>query len=147
MKPRRNGALLVAITAATALAGGVTATEPQAVTITVRDTGPADPFTASGGPICAAGNVSNISVLFVAWETGTRAQIQEVKRFVCPDGSFDLLLRITLDFATGETVATWSVLDGTSAYASLHGAGSLIGDPDRATNSILDSYSGRMHID
>jgi hypothetical protein len=91
--------------------------------------------------------VSNISVLFVAWETGTRAQIQEVKRFVCPDGTFDLLLRITLDFATGETVATWSVLDGTGAYASLHGAGTLTGDPDRSTQSILDMYTGNMHID
>ena len=56
-------------------------------------------------------------------------------------------LRITLDFATAETVATWSVLDGTGAYASLHGAGTLTGDPDRSTQSILDTYSGRMHID
>ena len=86
---------------------------------------------------------------FIGWQSGFQAaQIILVKHFECPDGSFDVLLRVTLDFATGDTVGTWSVLHGTGAYASLHGAGSLTGDKsDPADKTILDVYIGAMHID
>lgn len=148
MKAIRIGAAVVTIVAMFGMTGSVSATAPQPVTITVVDTGQADPFTASGGPICAAGNVFNASVLFVGWQSGSHARILIVKRFVCPDGTFDILLRVDLDFETGDTVATWSVTDGTGAYASLHGAGSLTGDKtDPDALSILDVYTGGMHID
>jgi len=150
MKAFRIGAAVVAIAASLALAGGASATEPQDVTITVvTHIGSfEDSFEASGGPICAAGIVSNIDGRFVGWQGGFQAQIIQTKRFDCPDGTFDALLRITLDFTSGDTFATWSVVDGTGAYAALHGAGSLTGDKtDPGAGSILDVYTGRMHID
>jgi hypothetical protein len=59
-----------------------------------------------------------------------------------------VLLRVTLDFATGDTVGTWTVLGGTGAYASLHGTGSLTGDKvEPADPVILDTYTGGMHVD
>ena len=148
MKAVRIGLALVTLAATLGMASGVAASSPQPVTITVVDTGPADPFTASGGPICSAGNLSNVSVQFVGSQSGSHARILIVKRFVCPDGTFDILLRVVLDFETGDTVGTWSVIDGTEAYASLHGAGSLTGDKEGPeAQSILDTYSGGMHLD
>jgi hypothetical protein len=84
----------------------------------------------------------------MADRVGSRAQVLVSQRFECPDGSFDVLLRVTLDFATGDTVGTWSVLGGTGAYASLHGAGSLTGDRVEPTDLVIfDTYTGRMHLD
>ena len=37
------------------------------------------------------------------------------------------------------------MLDGTGAYAKLHGSGTLTGDGMGA--SVLDVYTGTMHID
>jgi hypothetical protein len=132
-------------------ASGVSATEPQPVTITVVTGigGFQAPFEAPpGGPICAAGTVSNVGGRFVGWQSGSHARIIETKRFECPDGTFDVLLRVTLDFESGDTIGTWSVLDGTSAYASLRGAGSITGDKtDPSATTILDTYTGGMHVD
>ena len=50
-----------------------------------------------------------------------------------------------LDFATFETAGTWSVLGGTGAYARLHGSGNLTGDG--LDTSVLDVYTGKMHLD
>jgi len=150
MKARRIGMAVVTIAAMLAMANGASATQPQPVTITVvTDIGGfEDPFDAAGGLVCAAGTVSNAGGNFIGWQSGFQAQIILVKHFECPDGSFDVLLRATLDFATGDTVGTWSVLRGTGAYASLHGAGSLTGEKSDPTDeTILDVYTGAMHID
>jgi hypothetical protein len=88
--------------------------------------------------------VSTPATLFVG-RSGFMAQIIILKHFVCSDGTFDVLLRVTLDFASGDTVGTWSVLSGTGAYADLHGSGTLTGDG--MAEHILDEYSGAMHID
>jgi hypothetical protein len=132
----------MAIAVMLAMPGGASAGQPQPVTITVLTQ--FDSF----GVICAAGTVSTVPDRFVGWQSGSLARILQVKSFVCPDGSFDVLLRVTLDFATGDTVGTWSVLSGSGAYASLHGAGSITGDKaDPEATEILDIYTGGMHID
>jgi hypothetical protein len=59
---------------------------------------------------------------FNGGQSFAQAQLLISLRFECPDGSFDVLVRVTLDFASGDTVGTWSVLRGTGAYVSLHGA-------------------------
>lgn len=73
------------------------------------------------------------------------------KHFVCADGSgtFDLLLRVTLEFTPngfGDTEGTWSVVSGTGDYDMLHGDGTIAGDrqPD---GGIQDECTGSMHID
>ena len=140
-------AAMAALTAATLLAGPALASSPQPVTITVVTTFEAssDPFAATGGVVCDEGKVANLGGRFVGAQSGTHAQIQLVKRFTCDDGTFDLLLRVTLDFETRDTVGTWSVLDGTGAYDSLRGAGTLTGD-NTGGETILDVYTGGMHL-
>jgi hypothetical protein len=90
--------------------------------------------------------VSNGRGNFVGGQSFTHAQIQVVQTFVCDDGTFDLLLRVALDFTSFDTVGTWSVLDGTGAYEGLHGTGSMAGD-SLPNFTILDVYTGSMHFD
>jgi hypothetical protein len=142
------GSVVVALIAMLALAQAAAATPPTPISISVDthfEPGAVDPFVATGGVVCSVGSVSTPFTRFVGFQSNTRAQILVVKHFVCPDGTFDLLLRVKLDFATGDTVGTWSVLGGTGAYTGLHGSGTLTGD-GRAT-SVLDVYTGKMHID
>ena len=147
MKAARTGAI-VALAALLTMAGSVSASQPQPVQITVLTHigGFEEPFEATGGVVCAEGLVSNGDGRFVGWQSGSQAQIIMVKQFVCADGTFDVLLRVTLDFATGDTAGTWSVLGGTGAYTTLRGAGSLTGD-NPGGEAILDVYVGTMHID
>ena len=141
-------AALTALTATVLLAGSALASAPEPITITVVTgvEGSSDPFAATGGLVCEEGVVGNAGGHFVGWQSDTHAQILILKRFTCDDGTFDILLRVTLDFETNDTVATWSVVGGTDAYASLRGAGTLIGT-NNGDETILDEYVGGMHID
>jgi len=148
MSRARLVSLMVALAATLALATGAQASQPQPVTITVLTSGSgSDPFSSTGGVICANGTVSDVGGQFVGWQSGKQAQIQVEKQFACADGTFNVLLRVTLDFQTCDTVATWSVLSGTGAYANLRGAGTLTGDRGECGDPILDAYTGGMHID
>jgi len=140
--------MFVAVAAMLILATGAQASTSQATTISVVTSisGSGDPFTATGGVVCASGTVSNAGANFVGWQNGKGAQIQIVKTFECSGSTFNLLLRVSLDFTTCDTVGTWSVLSGTGAYAKLHGSGSLTGDSS-CGDTILDLYTGTMHID
>jgi hypothetical protein len=157
MRSIRIGAAVVAIAATLAMPAGAAATQPAPVVITILEEHfmAENAFDATGGLVCATGTVfplgggpTGASRAFNGGQSGSQAQIHLSQRFECPDGSFDVLLRVTLDFATGGTVGTWSVLRGTGAYASLHGAGSLTGErvepPDPV---ILVTYTGRVHLD
>ena len=148
MKRTRIGGVLVGLLASLALATSVSATTPSPVSITVvtHVDGFQDPFVSTGGLVCAAGQVSNASIRFVGSQNGRHAQILIDKQFVCDDGTFDILLRVTLDFESCDTVGTWSVLDGTGTYTTLRGAGSLTGDSS-CEGTILDVYTGSMHLD
>lgn len=131
-----------------ATAAPVAASPPQPVTITVLtgfDETP-DPFDATGDIVCDEGVVSNTFSLFTGWQSNTHAQILVGKHFVCSDGTFDILLRVKLSFATQDTAGTWSVQSGTGAYAGLHGTGTITGD-STGEESILDVFTGSMHID
>lgn len=148
MKRSRLGMVPLALVATFALATNVLASQSQPVTITVESHIGAleNEFEATGGIVCEEGTVSNGRGNFVGGYSNTHAQIQLVQHFVCSDGTFDLLARVTLDFTTFDTVGRWSVLDGTGAYERLHGVGSLTGD-SLFDFTILDVYTGSMHFD
>ena len=146
MTRSRSGGVLLALAATLALAPSALASQSEPVTITVLTQGDVNPFDATGGVVCESGTVSNGQFQFVGWQSETHAQVRIVKQFACDDGSFDILLRATVNFATCDTVATWSVLDGAGAYERLHGSGDLVGTSD-CGDSILDVYTGSMHID
>jgi hypothetical protein len=138
---------VVVLAAALVLTANVQASQSQPVTITVLTTqAGTDAFTATGGVVCSSGTVSNAWVRFVGYQNGSGVQILIDKYFECADGTFDILLRVSLDFSTCDTVATWSVLDGNGAYERLRGAGSLTGTSS-CDDTILDAYVGAMHID
>ena len=139
------GAALLAIMASLSLVAPALGTESTPITITVDTVSGSDPFVATGGVVCATGIVENDWVNFVGWQNGKGAQIQIVKRFDCGADEFDLLLRVSLDFATCDTVGSWSVLDGIGRYATLRGSGTITGTSD-CGNGIRDVYTGSMHM-
>jgi hypothetical protein len=139
--------LFAALAATLILATGADASQSRPVTITVLTTVEGnDPFVATGGVVCSTGEVSNGSIQFVGAQRGSGAQILIDKHFACADGTFEILLRVSLDFAACDTAGTWSVLSGTDAYARLHGSGRLSGESD-CEDTTLDAYVGSMHLD
>jgi hypothetical protein len=92
-----------------------------------------------------AGEVSTLSTVFAGGQSGTHAQITTVKHFVCENGTFDVLLRVTLDFNTSGTGGAWTVRSGTGSFAGLHGSGTLTGT--RVDDEhVLDEFIGSMRI-
>jgi hypothetical protein len=107
-------------------------------------------FTANpAGPICSAGTVTNLVTLFVGFQSNRAAQIIVRHQFTCGDGSGSFVLQLTvrLDFQTGATTFTWSVLSGTGEYVKLHGSGTGSGTPLPGGTGVVDTYTGGMHID
>ena len=145
---------LVLLTAAGALmlfAAPVQATTPAEVQIRIETTVPSEglpfgPFTATG-LVCPSGETIDVFGRSVGFESGNRLQILVVKKFTCADGSgtFSLLFRVHITFQPFSDTFTWSVLDGTGAYARLHGSGSGFGTP--TPNGATDNLTGGMHID
>ena len=146
----RLGMFLGLVLATCALASSAAASPPRPVTITVdttfsEDPANTDPFVATGGVVCSSGTVGNVFSTFVGFQSNTHAQILVLKHFACADGTFDILVRVSLDFEDFSTQGTWSVQHGTGAYAKLHGTGTITGV--NQGDSVLDSYTGKLHID
>jgi hypothetical protein len=101
-----------------------------------------------GDLLCDEGSVENRFTQFVGGQSGSHGQILLLHEFTCDDGSgsFALLLRVNLDFTTFNTTGSWSVLEGTGDYTKLHGSGSIAGSPC-GPDCVLDTYTGRVHID
>lgn len=102
------------------------------------------------GSCARAAPFSTTFLQLVGQQRGGQAQILVGKHFVCSDGTFDLLLHVTvffLYFDTGDTLGGWSVVRGTGAYARLHGTGTITGTTVVPGTSIDDEYTGAMHID
>jgi hypothetical protein len=127
-------------------AGTARTAQPQPVTLSVQTifADQSDPFTASGGIVCGRGTVSTPRTVAGGGQSGFKAQLLVAKHFVCSDGTFDLLLQVTLMFDGSGTTGTWSVVGGTGAYKLLHGTGSIVGTP--ISGGIDDEYSGALSI-
>jgi len=109
-------------------------------------------FNASGpavdaGIVCPTGIV-NDTLLDINNLPGGKTRILNVlKEFVCEDGSgtFNINLNVRLNLDTHRTTASWDVVSGSGAYASLGGSGTLVGMPIVAGESIQDVYDGTLH--
>jgi hypothetical protein len=142
------GAMLGTFATTAALALPATASAPQPVTISVQTvfSDSSDPFISTGGIVCASGSVSTTYYQVKGYRNGRQSQLLVRKQFVCADGTFDLLLHVTSDFATTDNDSgTWAVTSGTGAYTLLHGTGTIIGTAT-GPNSIDDEYTGSMQI-
>ena len=147
MKRSRVSAGMLALVATVALATNASATSSTPVTITVEVTigGSDNPFVATGGMVCDAGVASNLEGNFVGGYSNTHAQIQVFQRFECDDGTFDMHVRVALSFTTFETAGTWSVVDGTGAYDTLRGTGTITGET-QGIGMIRDTFEGSLHF-
>lgn len=149
---RRLAAVIVAGGIFVALPGApARATPPEDVLIEVDTTLPPEgpsfgPFTATG-PICPTGDSVDVFSRFVGFQSGREAQILVGKEFTCDDGSgsFLLLMQVHLEFQTFTDAFSWTVLDGTGAYETLHGSGDGFGVP--TNNGVFDTFSGEMHVE
>ena len=132
--------------AALMIAAPVAASQPAPVAISVHtDFDGSAPFDATGGLICASGTVNDTFGVFVGWQSNRHAQILVGKHFDCGDGdTFEITLAVTLNFNTGSTFGTWTVISGTGAYDGLRGQGPIIGTSE--PGGIFDEYTGGMHI-
>jgi len=139
--------LVSALALAAVPVGSATPRSPVTISNTVTFDDVPDPFTTTGGILCPSGASGTPFAVFVGGQSGFKAQILVGKHFMCADGSgtFDLLLRVTLDFTTGATDGTWSVVSGTGDYDKLHGGGGIDGTP--FAGGIQDEYGGSVHID
>ncbi len=99
------------------------------------------------GVVCPTGTVDDLSIVVSGAPGGSISILHVLKRFYCADlsGTFDVRLVVRLDNVTHYTSASWRVVDGTSAYASLKGNGSLAGTPLDPGASIQDVYDGQVH--
>ena len=99
------------------------------------------------GVICASGEVYDLSNRATGWQNGAFTNLFVHKLFTCADGSgaFEMDLNVRLDFSTMRTTATWRVVAGDADYTRLHGTGKLTGEP--VEGGIVDTYTGRLHID
>lgn len=149
MKGLRLVTLSFVVLAAVGLPTAALASAPQPVSIAneVTFTDPDSTFSTTGGVVCASGTVTSTFTLFAGSQSGSHAQLLVGKHFVCSNGTFDLLLRVKLNFATNVTQGTWSVTASSGALAGLQGGGRITGVPIVIGESIHDQYTGHMHID
>ena len=54
---------------------------------------------------------------------------------------------MTADPLVSTSTGTWTVIDGTGAYARLHGTGTISGTADDNINLITRLYVGSVHFD
>jgi len=108
------------------------------------------PFTATGpavdaGLICPTGSTIDVAGKVAGYQSmGGWVSLIVVKEFTCDDGSgaFLVKLEVRLD-ARGDHFA-WVILDGTDAYARLHGAGTGYGADPQGAYDVLDVYDGMV---
>jgi hypothetical protein len=148
-------ALLAGIGATSTAAPAAAASPLQQVSITSHmtfnfpDANTGD-FIASGpaadsGLICGAGDVLDIGVIFVGFQSNLGYQVLVRKAFTCDDGSGTIFVKIQVHGnSDGTETFNWVVLGGTGAYASLQGSGSGTtvpnADPDSGNTNFYGGF-------
>lgn len=146
--------LLAGIVATSAVAPAAAASTLQQVSITSHmtfnfpDANTGD-FTASGpaadsGLICGAGDVLDVGVIFVGFQSDRGYQVLVRKAFTCDDGSGTIFVKIQVHGNNdGTETFSWVVLGGTGAYVDLHGSGfgSTVPNADPASGNT-NFYGG-----
>lgn len=131
------------------LPASAAASAPTAVTIqTQKPFGPTPGTFASTGAISDSGTFANVSRTVGGIGAPTFLINHLVQRFEGAFGSFTLRAEIKETLTDDPLVlageGTWAVLDGTGAYASLHGHGTVTGTANDHTGVITRVYTGRV---
>jgi hypothetical protein len=143
------GKLITLLALATAVALTLVATTgaapPTSVTITVdTEFGYVGTFTTTGGILCPSGTTSDV-VSGNGFQGGV-GNFHDQKTFACDDGSGTFTLHIEAHVFLGDPTdsGSWSVSDGTGAYAGLQGSGTLVGTYYPDFSGIQDELVGRV---
>ena len=122
------------------------ATSPETLTIDV-DMGMTGPNSAAGtfvmnGLAVDSGDVTE--TFFLADDTS-----HGVKTLVSTQGTITIKYQVRLTWTpdTGIAQGTFTIIDGTGAYARLHGVGTTYATLDLFTGHLLARYSGNAHFD
>ena len=119
--------------------------EPSVVSIhVVRDAG-GDRWSSDGAFVDSGVFVDDPGVF-----AGSSSTYHVWRVFTGDDGTFvargDVLVRPTDDPAIFQVSGRWAVVEGTGAYQSLHGAGSIAEVFDTGVGVISGSWSGSVQI-
>jgi len=137
--------LVAALAATLVLAASAGAGPPASVTITVNTTfGSPGTFTTTGGVLCPSGTTTD------ATDVSGRGQVgnfHDLKTFTCDDdsGTFTLHIEAHHVFGAPTDSGSWSIADGTGAYAGLQGSGTFVGTYSPEFSALQDQLIGQVH--
>ena len=126
---------------------GQAAAVGKAVTITTaKPFGPVPGTFEGTGAFTDAGTFSNTSFVFGALGAPTFVSIHVTQVFQGTQGSFTLRAEIKETLTQDPLVlvdsGTWAIIDGTGAYETLHGRGTVNGRADEHSGVISRTYIG-----
>ena len=152
---RRNGVHLVLILTVAmvslALRTGAAPSEAAAITITTeKPRGPVLGTFATSGAFADSGILVTESRLVSAIPSPFGVVSHIVVKCVGELGTFTIRTQIietqTADPNLSLNQGVWVIVDGTGAYATLHGTGDVAGTVDDAANLITRIYTGKVFL-
>lgn len=141
----RRLAVLVGLLGALGWATPATAATPTTIDIDVTFGVTLEPFTTTGGVLCATGNAVSDPVSIVGGGRQGKGNLtfHVVKTMYCDNGATFKLLVDAAGTPTG-TVGGFAIGGGTGSLAGVHGGGSLVGTG--TGGGIHDQYTGRVTL-
>jgi hypothetical protein len=151
---RRYGqilALIAAVTAILTFTDMAAALERQVLNIdTTKPLGPVNGVFSTSGAFSDSGVLVTERRIVGAVPSPFGVVTDLVLRFEGQNGTFTLQVQImetvTADPNVFANEGTWAVVDGTGAYATLHGTGEVEGTVDDTANLITRDYIGLVHL-
>jgi hypothetical protein len=149
MRARRLAVLIGLV--GSALWAPVASAAVPVTTITIEATfGVTDePFTATGGVVCASGIAVTDPVFAAGFGQQGRGvgTFHLVKTLTCDNGdTFKLLVDAAATPNSGGTIGGFAAGQGTGGLTGLYGGGSLVGTSFPDFSGITDVYTGRLTI-
>ena len=141
----RRLAALVGLLGALTWAAPTAAATPTTIDIDVTFGLTLEPFTTTGGVLCASGDAISdpVSIRGGGRQGNGNLTFHVVKTMHCDNGDTFKLLVDATQTPTG-TVGGFAIGQGTGSLAGVHGGGSLVGTG--TASGIHDHYTGRVTI-
>jgi hypothetical protein len=143
----RKFALAVMAVGALALPMAGVASKPVPVSFTVVEFFDGSPgtFASDGSVVCATGTTSN-QTFASGFQSNLGAIFHVRKTITCGDGSgtFVLQIQAQVGIRGPDAEGPWTVLSGTGDYATLRGAGGVVGA--QVPGGVSDVYTGWLSL-
>jgi hypothetical protein len=152
MRRRLVLAVVIGIVAAGSTVSAALASAAASVAIeTSKPPGPAAGTFAATGAFVESGSIVNVAFVPSALGAPTFGVSHIKVRFTGANGTFTISAQIvealTADPNVLTDTGTWTVIDGTGAYANLRGGGTVTGTVDDNISLISRTYTGDVHFD